>query len=89
MQYPLAHLPILCLRTVVLESVDIYKNDILLRQPKIAIIGNVPVRQACSFKKCIWKQGFPNQQNGIPLLTVMQNPQCTRWKEKHSKNKQL
>ena len=73
MQCPLAHLPILYLRTVVLESVDIYKNDnILLRQPKItiAIIGNVPVRQAYSFKKCTWKQGFPNQQNGIPLLTA-------------------
>ena len=54
----------------------------------VAIIGNVPARQGCSFKKCTWKQGFPNQQNGTPFLTVMQNPQCTRWKEKHSKNKQ-
>ena len=60
-----------------MEAVDIYKNgEILLKQPKItiAIMGNVPVRQGCSFKKCTWKQGFPNQQNGIPLLIVMWKP---------------
>lgn len=46
---------ILCLRTVDLDAVDIYKNGkILLKQPKIkmAIMRNVPIRQDCSFKKC-------------------------------------
>ena len=42
-----AHLHVLYLRTVVLENIDTYKNDILLKQPRIimVIMGNVPVRQ--------------------------------------------
>lgn len=49
----LAHLLILCLRTMVLEAVDIYKNGkMLLKQSRLtmAIMGNVSIRQDCSCK---------------------------------------
>ena len=48
MQCPLAHLPILYLRTVVLESVDIYKNvKISQRQPinTMAMKSSIPIRK--------------------------------------------
>lgn len=45
---PFGTLLMLCVRAMVMEAVDIYKNGkILLRQPRItmAIIRSVPIRQ--------------------------------------------
>lgn len=49
----LAHQLISCLRTMILEAVNIYKNGkMLLKQPRLtmAIVGNVSIRQDCSYK---------------------------------------
>lgn len=60
----LAHLIILCLRTVVLEAVDIYKNGkILLRQPGIIVtlMLDVPIRQIIHLRSALERKG-----DGIP-----------------------
>ena len=67
----LAQLHILYPRTLDLAVVIIYKNGkISQRQSGLAVadMRKVPVRQEHLFKKCIWKQGFPNQTNRMGYL---------------------
>ena len=78
---------ILCLRTVVPEAVNIYKNGkILLRPSRITVVTMwyIPIRQDHSFKKCIWGTSLVVQWLRIRLpiqgtrvrALVQEDPTC-------------
>ena len=73
---PFGTLLMLCVRAVVMEAIDTYKNGkISLRQSSItmAIIGNVSIIQTIHLRSALESQGSQvNKQNGIPILFDMQ-----------------
>ena len=64
----------LCLRTVVPEIVDIYKDDKIFLKTTQASMRNIPIGQDYLLKKWTQKQGLANQTYWIPILIGMQKP---------------